>query len=628
MPVPTFWMNWPSRRPMRKPGRPAHHTERALIMTRLACLAVALLASTVGPTMATTPEDLPPPANQVMFMPDDPGEDIGLPLGATSAYAMGRSLYRDGDIEAALVYLNRAYRLAPKAELIALAYAQCLVDADYIGDAARVFGELVSAAPDSLQQRRQYAQLLAQSGRPRDALVQVKELERRGQADPELTKLHADLLGQLGRVDEAVSIYREAARRDPLGREDFLLAAASLLQRNERYDDMAEVLREGLEAEPASETMRTALVRFLVHRGDVDEARRQAAEGDEVRRREGVSSRPDCRLDLAETLARRGDFAAAAGVLQQARQQGWVDEDTDLQLVRYQLGQGDVEGALSILPDATARWSGNAELRYLWGRALDVQGDGDAALVRLREAVGLEPTVAVYRAAVLRLLVVRHGDALAAAEPTDEQAALRAEALEHAGAAAVSIHPRDADSHMIVGYTYRAVGDFDRAVRHFELAGEVAEARVPAMLEAGYTQQQAGRMDDARKTLHNLQREYPDDPEVANSYGYLLAELGENLEEAERLIRLALAAEPDNGAYLDSLGWVFYQVGRYGDAVDRLIAAVNVRPDDPVILEHLGLALQRAGQPAEARSALQRALAAGGDAERLQPLIEGLDGER
>jgi Flp pilus assembly protein TadD len=178
---------------------------------------------------------------------------------------------------------------------------------------------------------------------------------------------------------------------------------------------------------------------------------------------------------------------------------------------------------------------------------------------------------------------------------------------------------------MILGYTYRTLGDLDRACRHFQLAGEVNEMRVGALLELGFCQQEAGRLGEARKTLHNLQREFPDDPEVANSYGYLLAELGEDLDRAEQLVRLALAADPENGAYLDSLGWVFYQRGEYDQAFDWLVRAANARPDDPVILEHLGRALIKQGQTEEALDVLRRSLAAGGDAAVLQDLIRELE---
>ena len=594
----------------------------------LTLLAPLLLLSASAISAPSTPDDLPLPADQVMYLPDTSGEDIGLPLGATSAYSIGRSLQRRGETEAALVYLHRANRLAPGSPRIAKAYAQCLVDAGFVNDAARIFGELVGAAPDSLDQRRKYALILAQAGRPRLALQQVQELKQRGVSEPMLTKLEADLLGQLGRVDEAIAVYHEARREDPDRTEEYILAAGALLQRNERFDEMAELLRDGLEVEPTSQPMRLSLIRYLVHAKEVDEARREATAGDAARREAQLSSRPDCTLELSELLARRGDFASAVSILEDAREEGIRDRELETLLARYLLGLGNVEAALSVLPDAADHWPQDGSIRYLWGRALEIQNDIDGALGQLRIAVELEPAMALYRISLLRLLVISRPGDLGAADPTPAQAALQEEARGHAAKAAVTVHPQDAEGHMILGYVYRSLGNLDRACRHFQLAGEVNENRVGALLELGFCQQEAGRLSEARKTLHNLQVEFPDDPEVANSYGYLLAEMSEDLDRAEKLVRQALATDPENGAYLDSLGWVFFQRGEYTEAFEFLVQAANARPDDPVILEHLGRTLGKQGQADQAIDVLRRSLAAGGDQARLQTLIGELEDAR
>ena len=86
-----------------------------------------------------------------------------------------------------------------------------------------------------------------------------------------------------------------------------------------------------------------------------------------------------------------------------------------------------------------------------------------------------------------------------------------------------------------------------------------------------------------------------------------------------------LAAEPGNGAYLDSMGWIHYRNGNFERALDFMIQAVNVLPDDPVITEHLGMVLKAQGQAGEALDMLRRALALGGDRERLQAVIAELE---
>jgi tetratricopeptide (TPR) repeat protein len=87
------------------------------------------------------------------------------------------------------------------------------------------------------------------------------------------------------------------------------------------------------------------------------------------------------------------------------------------------------------------------------------------------------------------------------------------------------------------------------------------------------------------------------------------AERGENLDEAEQLILRALEMDPGNGAYTDSLGWVYFQQGRYQESLVELQRAVALlESPDPVVLDHLGDAHEKLGQTAEALRHWQKAL--------------------
>ena len=80
----------------------------------------------------------------------------------------------------------------------------------------------------------------------------------------------------------------------------------------------------------------------------------------------------------------------------------------------------------------------------------------------------------------------------------------------------------------------------------------------------------------------------PSNAPALNYLGYSYAEAGKHLDEAEKLIKRALDIEPEDGFYIDSLGWVYYQRGQYQKAVDQLERAVNLTSSDPTITEHLG----------------------------------------
>jgi tetratricopeptide (TPR) repeat protein len=93
-----------------------------------------------------------------------------------------------------------------------------------------------------------------------------------------------------------------------------------------------------------------------------------------------------------------------------------------------------------------------------------------------------------------------------------------------------------------------------------------------------------------------------------NYLGYMWADRGENLPRALELIRKAVELEPGNGAYLDSLGWVYYRLNKLDKAEENLRAASVLNPDDATVEEHLGDLFEKKGDLPLARTSWKRAL--------------------
>ena len=121
--------------------------------------------------------------------------------------------------------------------------------------------------------------------------------------------------------------------------------------------------------------------------------------------------------------------------------------------------------------------------------------------------------------------------------------------------------------------------------------------------------------------LEQVLDEFPEDVGAGNDLGYLWAERGQHLQRSLRMIQRAVAAEPENGAYRDSLGWVLFQLGRYAEAEKALAQAAAGDDPDGVILDHWADALAKLGRDQDARSARQRAAQAfqkAGDTDKLK----------
>lgn len=121
----------------------------------------------------------------------------------------------------------------------------------------------------------------------------------------------------------------------------------------------------------------------------------------------------------------------------------------------------------------------------------------------------------------------------------------------------------------------------------------------------------------------------PDQPNVLNYLGYSLVEQRRSFDEALGMIQRAIAARPESGYIVDSLGWIYYRLGRFEEAVAPMELAVELEPNDPIVNDHLGDVYWVVGRYREAEFQWHRALSfdpEAEDAERIRRKLEvGLD---
>ena len=165
---------------------------------------------------------------------------------------------------------------------------------------------------------------------------------------------------------------------------------------------------------------------------------------------------------------------------------------------------------------------------------------------------------------------------------------------------------------------YREAGDFPNAIEAMLKVVELdpESDRVHFALGALYDQSQ-----DKDKTIEYMKKAIelnPDNAAALNYLGYTYADLGVELDRAERLIIRALEIVPNDGFYIDSLGWVYYRQGDYPKAIEQLEKAVHLVVDDPVIIEHLGDAYVKVGQADKALQSYRDALKAATEEEQLK----------
>ena len=94
---------------------------------------------------------------------------------------------------------------------------------------------------------------------------------------------------------------------------------------------------------------------------------------------------------------------------------------------------------------------------------------------------------------------------------------------------------------------------------------------------------------------------FPEQPHVLNYLGYSWIDQGVNLDQGMDMIKRAVQQRPDDGYIVDSLGWAYFRLGNYEEAVKQLERAIELKPEDPTINDHLGDAYWRVGRLLEAR---------------------------
>ncbi len=137
------------------------------------------------------------------------------------------------------------------------------------------------------------------------------------------------------------------------------------------------------------------------------------------------------------------------------------------------------------------------------------------------------------------------------------------------------------------------------------------------------------KLPEAEEWLQQVLDETPDDVGALNDLGYLWADQNKHLARSLAMIQQAVAAEPKNAAYRDSLGWIFFRLGRTAEAVAELKKAIaGDKEPDPTIYEHLGDVLAADHQSQEALKQWQRALAGyekDKDADHLKTIRQKID---
>ncbi len=342
----------------------------------------------------------------------------------------------------------------------------------------------------------------------------------------------------------------------------------------------------------------------------------------------------------ARLMASRGDLAGAHKVILSSIEENGRGSATDFVLAAIEGGQPVARPKLSLRQGASV-------IIYLTSAAGIARTGPELAALRYSLALHLDPELAPAR---LRFADAfeqegRLEDAIDVLREVNPNSPWRAEArmqeawlldkLDRPGEALVAADQALASSRrrdIVIGAAdmNRFNGNHERAAKLYdEVIAADAAAGAPdwqVLFARASARSRAGEWKGAEADAVAALAIEPDRPELQNFLGYGWVDRGERVEEGMALIRKAAASRPDQGYIVDSLGWAYFRLGRYAEAVDNLERAAELAPTNPEIVDHLGDAYWRTGREAEARYQWAAALALKpGDPTSEQTLRNKLD---
>jgi tetratricopeptide (TPR) repeat protein len=172
--------------------------------------------------------------------------------------------------------------------------------------------------------------------------------------------------------------------------------------------------------------------------------------------------------------------------------------------------------------------------------------------------------------------------------------------------------------------TQRAVATFEEALREAQLDQDNEIVNAKFYFNYAVTAEQAGLYEKAADLLRkSIAFDPANSAEAYNYLGYMWADHNMHLDEAKEMIERALEIEPNNGSYLDSLGWVEFRQGKFDQALAHLLRAVEkMEREDPIVFEHIGDTYLKLHRVPEALESWQKALALDPKNKKLAEKIE------
>jgi tetratricopeptide (TPR) repeat protein len=513
-------------------------------------------------------------------------------------------------------------------------------DADNRREAIRLYERLAEHPDVDDEVLLILTQLKMRDGDSAGAIDAALALVAQRPGDPLPVRLLSQAMTVDGRFEEAQQVLLDFVVRNQSA-EDLLFMAEHLAERTGNWKPVeiatTRIIESGGEAAAVySVRGRARLSLDTPHEAVLDLERAIAMDPED----------PSIGADLAEAYHRANRLADAAMLAHSVARETpgsvrplWI-------LAEVREGQGDVNGALSAYsavlevlsrsPGTTGRQRDRPRIRMLglladgdrMPEALqileDLEEPSDPDALRITAQVSIQTGDLKRARNVIRKLRSSGGDTVLIEAQVSLAEGEISKAMELFASGIAQLGPAGSRWAARLLQEYGRVDEEESVLRGWV---EQDPTSPFALYSLGSFLDRVGRYDESEARFRRALELRPQFAEVMNYLGYSLADRDERLNEALELIRKAVEIDPWNGAYLDSLGWVYFRMGRYHDARAPLERAAKELPNDATVFDHLGDLYSRLQDPTAARAAWRQALgAAPENSEAIQRKLDAQGG--
>lgn len=487
--------------------------------------------------------------------------------------------------EEALEFYQKALICDEEADYISEKIPILLLRLERTDEASAWLAQYLKAQPDKTGLRMLYAKILLRQKKNVEAMHQYRLISEQHPDDAAIMLLLAEMyiaadqpdraepllarilekdansyLGHIlmarlcqlkGRIDEAVSHYQAALQRN--WSSDLEMELGDTYVKAGRHDEAVKLFRELIERDKENEGARVALVHVYLLQ------KKESQALTELNRLKSVAEQP---------------------------------QRVDLTIARLYARQKQFDKAINIVEKILAKENLN-EARYFLAVLQVQQGRLEKALKQIRQ---IESSAPEYSdALLLQVRILREQDKI------EEAKQLLQDQIDGG-------KQRNSDLYIMLAALHQLEGRDDLSKKVLLQGVEAFPKDADLLYEYGLMLEGDGDHEAALSIMEKIIELKPDHAAALNFVGYSWADTKVNLDQALDYIQRAIELKPENGYIHDSLGWVYYRLGKLDQAIKALETAVKLSPEDAAILEHLGDVYLESGRVREALQSYRKAV--------------------